>query len=54
MHKKYGDEDLDAAVALARIAAPYIHPSASVSAATAGTGLAAVSNADLDTLQTQV
>ncbi len=51
MRAKYEHKDLDGAVELARIAAPYLHPR--VRAATPMTELAAMPDADLDALQTQ-
>ncbi len=49
MRQKYAAGDLDGAVALARIAAPYLHPR--VSSTTLPTELAAMSDADLDAIQ---
>jgi len=51
MHAKYAVNDLEGAVALARIAAPYLHPR--VRAATPATELATMSDADLDALEAQ-
>ena len=50
MRRKYATGDIDGAVALARIAAPYLHPR--MPAATPATDLAALPDADLDALQT--
>lgn len=54
MRAKYADGDVDGAVALARIAAPYLHPR--VAAASPRTDLtaedlAALSDVDLDALR---
>jgi hypothetical protein len=51
MRSKYAVNDIDGAVALARIAAPYLHPR--VRTATPATELAAMPDADLDSLKTQ-
>ena len=51
MRRKFAQGDLDGAVAVARIAAPYLHPR--VPAATPGGDLAAMPDADLDALQLQ-
>ena len=51
MRRKFAEGDLDGAVAVARIVAPYIHPR--VPAAAPGSDLAAMPDADLDTLQLQ-
>ena len=51
MHRKFEAGDLDGAVAVARIAAPYVHPR--IPAAAPGHDLAAMPDADLDTLQLQ-
>jgi hypothetical protein len=51
MRRKYAAGDLDRAVALARIAAPYLHPR--VPAAIPAPDLAAMPDADLDALQTR-
>ena len=49
MRGKFDAGDLDGAVAIARIAAPYLH--ARVPAATPATDFAAMPDADLDALQ---
>lgn len=49
MHRKYADGDHDGAVALARIAAPYLHPK--IPAAIPATDLAAMPDAELDALK---
>ncbi len=51
MRQKYADGDIDGAVALARIAAPYLHPR--VSASIPPSDLAAMTDADLDALRRQ-
>jgi hypothetical protein len=51
MRRKFAQGDFDGAVAVARIAAPYIHPR--VPAAVPGGDLAAMPDADLDALQLQ-
>ena len=48
MRERYAAEDYDAAIALAKIAAPYLHPR--VPAATPPTDLAAMPDADLEQL----
>ncbi len=49
MQRRYVEGDLDAAVSLARIAAPYLHPR--VPASTPPPDLAAMHDADLDALR---
>ncbi|WP_158746066.1 hypothetical protein [Acidisphaera sp. L21] len=51
MRRRYAEGDLDGAVALARIAAPYLHPR--IPAATPPTDLAAMPDADLDAFRPQ-
>ncbi len=54
MRAKYADGDMNGAVALARIAAPYLHPripAAIPAVDPTAEDLAALSDADLDTLR---
>lgn len=51
MRQKYADGDIDGAVALARIAAPYLHPR--IPATIPPSDLAAMPDADLDALRRQ-
>ncbi len=51
MRQKYAEGDMDGAVALARIAAPYLHPR--IPAATPPSDLAAMPDADLDAVRPQ-
>lgn len=51
MRQRFDDQDMDGAVALARIAAPYIHPR--VTATTPQADLAAMPDADLDAIRPQ-
>ena len=52
MHARYREGDLEAAVALARLAAPYIHPR--VPATRLAADLATVPDADLDAVRPHV
>jgi hypothetical protein len=49
MHRKHAEGDLDGAVALARIAAPYVHPR--VPSAAPPSDLTTMQDADLDAIQ---
>jgi hypothetical protein len=51
MRARYAEKDIDAAIALARIAAPYLHPR--IPASLPPADLAAMSDADLDALRSQ-
>ena len=51
MRQRYADGDLDGAIALARIAAPYLHPRLPASVPPAD--LAAMTDADLDAFRPQ-
>ena len=54
MRARYADGDIDGAIALARIAAPYLHPHVPATAPAAdptAEDLAAFSDADLDALR---
>ena len=49
MRVRYAEDDFDGAIALARIAAPYLHPK--VPASTPPAELAAMTDADLDAVR---
>ena len=51
MRQRYASQDIDGALALARIAAPYLHPR--VPAAAPYMELAAIPDADLDAVRSQ-
>ena len=51
MRQRYSSQDIDGALALARIAAPYLHPR--IPAAAPYMELAAIPDADLDAVRSQ-